>query len=106
VAKTPQVTGRERATSPSEQDIAVTTPQTPMLDHSFTLQAVMELQKSVAQLVTKTDRLISDVSDQGTKIDGIRNQISFVKGALWVIGGLLIVVSSGVAIYLRFGISH
>lgn len=67
-----------------------------MLDHSFTLQAVMELQKSVAELAAKADRLISDVSKQSEKIEGVRDQISFVKGAMWVIGivmaGVLVVV--------------
>jgi hypothetical protein len=71
-------------------------PKPVMLDHSFTLQAVMELQKSVAELAAKADRLISDVSKQSEKIEGVRDQISFVKGAMWVIGivmaGVLVVV--------------
>jgi hypothetical protein len=82
--------------------MAVTTPQSPMLDHSFTLQAIMELQRSVAQLATKTERLITDVEGQGAKIDGIRQQISFVKGALWVIGALVTLTSIGAFVYLRF----
>src|SRR5207253_10278462 len=52
----------------------------PMLDHSFTLQAVMDLKGTVSSLGTKVDRLIDDVGKQGDKIDTIRNQISFVKG--------------------------
>jgi len=75
-----------------------------MLDHSFTLQAVMELQKSVAGLAAKVDRLIKDVEDQGTKIDGIRHQISFVKGAFWVFGGLITLatlVLAGFTVYFR-----
>lgn len=75
-----------------------------MLDHSFTLQAVMELQKSVAGLVTKTDRLIKDVEDQDLKIDNVLHQISFVKGALWVIGGLItfgMLVLTGFTVYFR-----
>jgi hypothetical protein len=59
-----------------------------MLDYSFTLQAVMELQKTVAGLATKTDRLIDDVDKQGTKIDDVRHQITFVRGAVWVFAGL------------------
>jgi hypothetical protein len=81
-------------TDPTQQstvpkDFANVTPPPQMLDHSFTLQAVMELQKSVVELATKTDRLIKDVEGQGTKIDDVRHQITFVKGALWVFGGLL-----------------
>jgi hypothetical protein len=70
------------------KDFANVTPQTPMVDYSFTLQAVMELQKTVAGLATKTDRLIDDVDKQSVKIDGVRHQITFVKGAVWVFGGL------------------
>jgi hypothetical protein len=66
-----------------------------MIDHSFTLQAVMELQKSVAQLATKTDRLISDVEAHGTKIDDVRGKIRFVQGAVWVIGAI---VAMGIAL--------
>ncbi|HZF30400.1 MAG TPA: hypothetical protein VE907_14885 [Gammaproteobacteria bacterium] len=65
-----------------------------MLDHSFTLQAVMELHRSVAELATKTDRLIQDVETQGTKLDGISHQVSFVKGALWVFGGLIVLAAT------------
>jgi hypothetical protein len=73
--------GRERP-GPSQTTVptefANVTPPTVMLDHSFTLQAVMELQKSVAELGTKTDRLIKDVEGQGTKIDAVRHQ-NFVR---------------------------
>ena len=86
------------------KDFANVAPQTVMLDHSFTLQAVMELQKSVAELATKTDRLIKDVDGQGTKIDGIGHQISFVKGAIWVIGGLVAIATTiAVTVYLKIG---
>jgi hypothetical protein len=75
-------------------DFANVPPQTtPMLDHSFTLQAVLDLAKSVAQLGAKTDRLIQDVESQGKKLDGISHQVSFVKGALWVLGALFALVA-------------
>jgi hypothetical protein len=100
----PPSTGRDKPTVPTDREMAVTTPSTPMLDHSFTLQAVMELQKSVAELSTKTERLIRDVENQVAKIDEVRHQISFVRGAVWVIGGLsalLVLASAGVALYAR-----
>lgn len=77
-----------------------------MVDHSFTLQAIMEVQRSVAELTAKTDRLIADVDSHGTKIDTIRNQISFVRGAMWVIGGLVAVAIAAAAWYLRTVPSH
>jgi hypothetical protein len=63
----------------------------------------MELQKTVVELATKVERLIHDVDGHGTKIDGVRQQISFVKGAVWVIGGLIVIASAALAWYLRAG---
>ena len=63
---------------------------TPMLDHSFTLQAIMGLERSVADLAAKTDRLIKDVASQNTKLNEVYDKITFVRGALWVIGALMI----------------
>jgi hypothetical protein len=68
---------------------------------SFVLQAVIEIQRSVADLSAKTDRLIKDVDKHGDRIDAVRHQISFVKGALWVIGSLVVLISAAIAIYLR-----
>jgi hypothetical protein len=69
------------ATTPKE--FAVTTPpQTPMLDHSFTLQAVMEMQKTLGELGVKIDRAIDDIKSQVAKVDEIRHQASFIKGGL------------------------
>lgn len=99
--------GRGKAPTSSQPEppteFANVAPQTAMLDHSFTLQAVMELHKSVAGFVTKTDRLISDVEGHGKKIDGISHQISFVKGALWVIGGLVAIATLAITWYLKTG---
>jgi hypothetical protein len=72
-----------------------------MLDHSFTLQAIMDLKGAVSSLTTKVDRLVDDVAKHGEKIDTIRNQISFVRGATWVIGGLLALLIAVGAIYVR-----
>jgi|HubBroStandDraft_1064217.scaffolds.fasta_scaffold547160_2 hypothetical protein len=77
-----------------------------MLDHSFTLQALMELQKSVAGLMTKTDRLILDVDKHGDKIDAVRQQISFVKGAIWVIGAIVVFSMTAITLYLRVFLQH
>jgi hypothetical protein len=98
--------GRERPSSSQPpttipKEFPNVTPQSAMVDHSFTLQAVMELQKSVAELATKTDRLIKDVEGQGTKIDAVRHQISFVKGAVSVIGGILAMGVAAITIYMR-----
>lgn len=76
-------------------------PPTPMLDHSFTLQAIMDLTKSVGELTAKTDRLIGDVKGQSDKLDEVRHKITFVRGAVWVIGGFLLLLGGILTAYIR-----
>ena len=103
MASTERGGGGTRSTSEGEPptQFANVTPPPVMLDHSFTLQAIMDLKGTVASYGTKIDRLIEDVGKNGDKLDTVRNQISFVKGAMWVIGGLLVLVLAGITIYLR-----
>ena len=53
----------------------------------------------IGELMTKVDTLISDVEKHGDKIDQVRHQISFVKGALWVLGGVVAAISLAVIWY-------
>jgi hypothetical protein len=48
--------------------------------HDFTLQAVMEMQKSLGDLSSKTDRLIADSKSQGEKLDSVRMTMHWVAG--------------------------
>ncbi len=61
----------------------------------------MAMKCSVSALVVKVDRLIVDVGKQGEKIDKVQRQISFVRGALWVIGGLFAIAIAAIGIYAR-----
>lgn len=65
--------------------------------HDFTLQAVMEMQKTLGDLSAKVERLIGDVKSQGDKVDGLRHQASFIKGgiavAVFFITGIVTVAS-------------
>jgi hypothetical protein len=51
----------------------------------------------------KVDRLIQDVEGQGAKIDAVRHQISFVRGALWVFGALIAIATAAITLYLKTG---
>ncbi len=53
----------------------------------------------IGRLGTKVDRLIDDVKSHNDKIDAVRHQVSFVKGALWVIAGVLAFVVFMVSAY-------
>jgi hypothetical protein len=71
-----------------------------MLDHSFTLQAVMDLKARFGAIEAKTDRLIVDVASQSGKIDEVRHQVSFVKGAIWVGGIAIVAISTILSLWL------
>lgn len=47
----------------------------------------------ITKLSILVDRLIKDVGKLEEKVDGVRHQVTFVKGALWVIGGVMAVVA-------------
>jgi hypothetical protein len=68
---------------------------------TFTRRDIRFVMVELGKLGTKVDRLIQDVDRQGTKIDAVWHQISFVKGALWVLGGLFAIATVAVPIYFR-----
>jgi len=77
----------ERTETPRE--IPEVTPQRyPMADYSFTLQAVMELQKTVGQLTERIDTLIKRVDREGLTLSSISHQI-YAAWAVLVVLGLL-----------------
>lgn len=47
---------------------------------------------SIGELTTKVDSLIKSVDGHGDKIDDLRLKVSFVKGAVWVLGALLAIL--------------
>lgn len=46
----------------------------------------------IGELTTKVDALLKAVDSHGDKIDDLRLKVSFVKGAVWVLGGLIAVL--------------
>jgi hypothetical protein len=57
-----------------------------MTDYSFTLQAVMELQKTVGGLTSNVAALQRDSEKQGDKLNKISHQIASARTALVIIG--------------------
>lgn len=43
----------------------------------------------IGKLSSSVERLIVDVKSQSDKLDVVRHQVTFVRGAMWVIGGLI-----------------
>lgn len=88
MARSPGGSGSRHSGSP--ESLPKTTPQDYVPQgHDFTLQAVIEMQRSVGELTAKVDRLISDVKSQGDKIDGVRMRLAWVAGGAAAVGFLL-----------------
>ncbi len=52
---------------------------------------------NIGDLSSKVDALIKSVDGHGDKIDDLRHKVSFVKGAIWVMGavlGLMVVIAT------------
>jgi hypothetical protein len=64
-----------------------------MLDHSFTLQAVMELQRSVGALGTKIDHLSEGISKQGQRLERVEKLLDRVWTGAIVGGAILSLVA-------------
>ncbi|ARR55367.1 hypothetical protein HY78_18935 [Rhizorhabdus wittichii DC-6] len=72
-----------------------------LFDHSWTLQAVMEMQKSIGEMSGKLDRLHTDIDRLGTRIeancdsvDKLKHWQSLVTGGAIVVGVLVAAVWS------------
>lgn len=84
MARAPRTDASKETTPTSFAE--TTPPKFAQPGHDFTLQAVIEMQKSIGELSAKTDRLISDVKSHGEKIDGIRLTLAWVAGGAAVVG--------------------
>jgi uncharacterized protein YoxC len=93
VAKPPNATG---PSGPPGQLPNVSPPQ-----DLYATSDIRFVMIELGKLSVKVDRLIQDVEGQGAKIDAVRHQISFVKGALWVIGGVIAIAVAVITVYLR-----
>lgn len=81
-------------------------------DHSFTLQAVMQMQKDLGVLSEKIDRMREDFVESKSdgketrgKLSEVKESIASFKGAMKVFGGLyalaLVLMAAFLAWYLR-----
>jgi hypothetical protein len=56
--------------------------------HDHTLQAVIEMQRSLGEMSAKVERLISDVAKQGDKVSDLRDKFNVFRGVWLVIAFL------------------
>jgi phage-related minor tail protein len=64
--------------------------------HDFTLQAVIEMQRSIGELCAKVDRLIDDAKGQARKLEELRDEVR--KWAAWVAAGVAVIAVVGTAL--------
>lgn len=71
------------------QELPVTTPRDlyPTTDIRFVIH-------ELGKLTSQVERLVADVKGQGEKVGEVKDAINFVKGAIWVIGGVVVIVSA------------
>lgn len=60
-----------------------------MVDHSFTLQSIMEIQKSIGQLTEAVKNLDSSIRQQGDDVRELKEKMSGVTHKLYAAGVLL-----------------
>src|ERR1700733_15632807 len=72
------------------------TPGLSAIDHSFTLQTMMEVQRAVGALTQAISTLTEQSKEQGKKIDDVRMDMHAAKAAgktllwiVWIVGTLL-----------------
>ncbi|MCK1517264.1 hypothetical protein IVB22_33130 [Bradyrhizobium sp. 190] len=73
----------KEVTTPTEFPAVVPRDLHPTTDIRFVIHELGKLTSLVA-------RLIDDVDTHGKKIGEVKDAINFVKGALWVIGGVVV----------------
>jgi hypothetical protein len=85
---------RERGREAPPQRMAETNPPTvPMVDYSFTLQAIMEMQKSVGKLTEAVESLKEQTRGHGHKLDQIGKDVHAAKVVIGVVGSLILVAA-------------
>ncbi len=86
-------TGREQSSMDSvPTQLPQTTPQAyPPSDYSFTLQSIMEMQKTLGQLTQAVTTLTEESKKSSTKLDQISHKIYAAE----VVGGLLVLIIGG-----------
>lgn len=82
MARAPKTeTGKETA----PKQLADVAPPTDL----YALSDIRIVMRDLGKLSAQVERLINDVASHGGKIDDVRHQITFVRGAMYVVGALL-----------------
>jgi outer membrane murein-binding lipoprotein Lpp len=61
-------------------------------DHSFTLQAIMEMHKCVGNLQASTDNLTTSIQELSKRVDGMNEKLSGVTHKMYAAGVVLAIL--------------
>ena len=79
-----RASGRLGADAPPREFPSTTPPLSHTVDHSFTLQSIMEVQKSIGKLTEAVESLKEESKGQ-------RKELNILNRGLWVAGAVLMV---------------
>ena len=95
-------TRREVTPDTTPQRMAETTPQSyPLSDHSFTLQAIMEMQKTLGELTQAVRSLTEESKKNGVALEDIGKKMYAAKIVLWIFGVIFTATSGVTAFFLN-----
>lgn len=81
------------ASTPSPNEVPVSQPPyTGHQDHSFTLQAIMEMNKTLGQLCEKTDSLKTQINNFDTRLATVESTVSGISQKMYAAGIILIIL--------------
>lgn len=81
---------REELSDTTPPRLAETTPPSYYTnDHSFTLQAIMEMQKTLGGLTQAVNTLTEESKKSRDKLDEISHNVFAAKKVMWVVGTIL-----------------
>ena|SRR5205823_2188682 len=90
----------ERETTPSRGP--ETNPQLyPGPDYSFTLQAIMEMQRTLGELKQSVSTLTSQIDKHDTKLDEVSRKVYAAEIVLIVVGAILTILSGVVVWFIN-----
>lgn len=83
-----------------------TTPRFAQHGHDFTLQAIMEMQRSLGELSSDVKRLSVDMKSTSEKVDILRMRFAWVTGGAAVVGFIFAAVIAAVRLVPASWLGH
>ena len=84
--------GNKRLPPPDQSDVPHDFAEVPPRE-LYATSDIRFVMLKIGELMTKVDSLIGTVDKHGDKIDDLRHKVSFVKGAMWVMGSVMAILS-------------